>query len=122
MLRLGYDPALGVEDPYYTTREQRTATIKMITAAYCGRGESFTESGVAIHWRNRAEWVELQAPTSSVFEAYWGEAGALCLDSPRLGERGDIPCAAELPRCSELSQTEVDASRWEWRTELPVAP
>ncbi|MDQ2671079.1 MAG: ADYC domain-containing protein, partial [Gemmatimonadota bacterium] len=48
MKLLGYGPQTST-----TTAAQRQATLKMITADYCGDGESYTENGTALHWANQ---------------------------------------------------------------------
>jgi hypothetical protein len=82
MRLLGYDP-MGIGG--FTTREERQATLKMLTARY--RTErSYTSKGVPLRWIHYpskefegtpAEWIP------SRIESYWGKDGALCLTHRR---------------------------------------
>lgn len=89
------------------TPAQRQATLKMITADYCGTGQSFTANGTPLIWENASGTV-LPSPlwTPGETEAVWGEDGALCLDTPRLGEAA-LPCT--LPSCDTFS---VEDGEW----------
>lgn len=120
MKLMGYDPQPGPANTHSTTPEQRQATLKMVTADYCGTGYSFTETGTPLHWYNQAGWSDNGMPPSSTFEALWNHTGALCLDTPRLGtdELQDIldECASankQLPLCSDFT------GAYEWGTENP---
>lgn len=81
--------AMGVEIPEATTSlEKRTTLLKAITADYCGDGRSdFTELGHPLAFATARDpgWFSM-VWTSGVtsFEAIWGPAGAVCLDTPRL--------------------------------------
>lgn len=86
MKLLGYDP----EDTQYPTKwEQRQATLKMITARYCG-SMSFTEAGQPLIWQNAQKWFRplllpwwlFPEPIGRV-EAVWNKDGAVCLNKPR---------------------------------------
>jgi hypothetical protein len=57
------------------------ATLKMLSADYCGTGASFTMRGEPLSWRSLSGMELLVSPTS--FEARWDENGARCLDVPR---------------------------------------
>lgn len=103
----------GLGNP--ATPAQRQATLKMITADYCGTGEPFTENGTPLIWENASGTIE-PSPlwTPGEVEAVWTDAGALCLDTPRLGDTvGALPCA--LPPCAGLS-----VSDGEWITVNPA--
>jgi hypothetical protein len=70
----------GIPRPW----EQRQATLKMITAAYCtgiGRGYPFTSFGETVVWKGDLI-PYFRMPTS--LEARWTENGAQCLHEPRL--------------------------------------
>jgi hypothetical protein len=85
MKMMGYDPDSTPANPFTTFWQQRQATLKMITADYCGTGTSFTEDGTSLHWRNQAGWSHNNMPPSARPEAKWNASGAVCLDEPRLG-------------------------------------
>lgn len=108
MKLLGYSPQSSS-----TTPAQRQATLKMVTADYCGGGESYTENGTEIHWANASGTVAPDA-TSSLgdLEAVWTEDGALCLEAPRLAGV-TVDCA--LPSCAGL-----DLDDGEWVTHTPA--
>ncbi|WAS93265.1 ADYC domain-containing protein [Nannocystis punicea] len=89
---------------------QRQATLKMITADYCGDGDSYTHNHVALQWENSGGTVISPGPFG-VPEAIWGPAGALCLDATRLAD-ADVACA--LPACDGLSLDDG-----EWATFVP---
>lgn len=120
MKLMGYDPQPPPANPHSTTLAQRQATLKMLTADYCGTGYSFTETGTPLHWFNQAGWSDNGVPPASTFEAHWNVDGALCLEAPRLGiselQAIHDECARvnrQLPPCSEF------AGAYEWGTENP---
>jgi hypothetical protein len=84
MKLMGYDP----EETKYPTRSgQRQATLKMITARYCG-SMSFTENGQPLIWQNALTWFRPETrhiPTRvpGDIEAVWNKDGAICLNRPR---------------------------------------
>lgn len=119
MKRMNYGPnsAFGGQGEPATV-EQRQATLKMITADYCGDGTSYTEQGTAVHWQNAEMTVDgypANPADAPDIEAYWGAEGALCLGKLRLAELspGDIACG--LPACDEL----WDPGYAEWTTWKP---
>jgi hypothetical protein len=59
----------------------RQATLKLVTADYCGDGTAFTVTGQRLVWQGGQ--VEYNEPPTTI-EAHWGEHGALCLDTPRM--------------------------------------
>jgi hypothetical protein len=71
------------------------ATLKMLSADYCGTGMSFTISGEPLVWRNLAGMQLHSTPTS--FEARWTERGATCLDLPRAMKTPSAALAAAFP-------------------------
>lgn len=81
---------------------ERQATLRMVTADYCGNGHSFTVNGTQVAWRDAAGQVE-PLVKENVLEALWDENGAICLNKPRhanidevFSECGDIPtCESE---------------------------
>jgi hypothetical protein len=127
MKLLGYDPEYtDTATTARTTPAQRQATLKMITADYCGGGKSFTAVGEPLRWYNSNGAVTPDPNSSSALssEAIWTTDGALCLDVPRRQE--DEPeiaaaiaaeCGAPLPTCDAY---QGDWRRYgEWRTENP---
>ena len=107
MKLLGYEPG----SPYDTTSaEERAATLRMITADYCGTGIPHTEIGTAIDWVDRRGFVPFDGEkTSRVVEARWTAKGATCLDEPRIA---GLKAACELPRCEGLFDGEVGDATW----------
>lgn len=92
--------------------DDRLATLRMITADYCGDGTSYTAGGVAVAWRDHDDLVE--PPTDeNTLEAMWTKDGARCLDTPRFTNRDMVHC--EIPDCE--GQQEFDGEVW--RTMLP---
>ncbi|MEZ4448026.1 MAG: ADYC domain-containing protein [Nannocystaceae bacterium] len=90
---------------------QRQTTLKMITADYCGGGDSYTADGTPLMWENQSGTVTPAPQWSAAgVEAVWGPLGAICLDTPRLVDRDDVACA--LPSCAGY-----DLDDGEWRTE-----
>ncbi len=93
--------------------DERMATLRMITADYCGDGTPYTASGIPVAWRDAAELV--QPPTSEdVLEAMWTADGARCLDTPRLTSLDLIHC--QVPACEDDRSFLSDDV---WRTMLP---
>lgn len=74
----------------------RQATLRMITADYCGTGESFTVTGTPVAWRDDQD--RIKPPYGEeVMEALWDEDGAICLDTPRVVARDSVTCP--IPAC-----------------------
>lgn len=71
------------------------ATLKMLSADYCGTGKSFTMRGEPLVWRSRSGMELHASPTS--FEARWDENGAQCLDVPRATTTSNADLAAMFP-------------------------
>ncbi len=94
------------------TTDDRLATLRMITADYCGDGTPYTASGVQVAWRDGDGLVE--PPTDEhVLEAMWTKDGARCLDTPRLTDRDLVHC--DIPSCEGLQEFDGEV----WRTMLP---
>jgi hypothetical protein len=111
MALLGYGPNAVFDDAGApASPDQRQATLKMITADYCGDGHAYTVDGTAIEWENQGGSVvpETHAALGAP-EAIWSADGALCLDTPRAVELSGVACS--LPSCASLSL--VDG---EWAT------
>lgn len=122
MKLMGYDPRPAQGTPYTTTAMQRQAALKMITADYCGGGESFTETGTPLRWFNQAGWSDNGQGAQATFEAKWGHTGAVCLDQPRLAQLADIEA-----ECASLGKTLPPpctgfSGSYEWSTENPAPP
>jgi hypothetical protein len=80
MRLLGYDPLDRSSTP-----RQRQATLKMITARYCG-STSFTERGMPVLWKSDRSTPYHGSPdptTVDEIEARWDEDGAVCLSHAR---------------------------------------
>ncbi len=93
MKLLGYDPR---SSQYQSSPEQRQATIRMLTADYCGNGDSNTISGQPLGWTDAAGHVQFDGG-SDIIEALWDESGATCLNTPRYMPASAITCG--LPSC-----------------------
>jgi hypothetical protein len=107
MSLLGYGPHAEFTDASTPASVgQRQATLKMITADYCGDGESYTEDGTPLEWENQGGTVVPDGEVGAL-EAIWTEDGAACLDAPRVVELGEVACS--LPSCDELS---LDDGEW----------
>jgi hypothetical protein len=92
--------------------------VRMLTADYCGIGESFTHNGVplafdAFHWGGFAHY---EPHAGEPLEAIWSDRGAVCIGSPRLAAEHPYPeiisrckssppppCTATLPDRSLLT-------------------
>jgi hypothetical protein len=117
--RLGYGPG-GNQGPKGSpaTPAQRTATLKMVTADYCGTGHSFTANQVKVNWRNVAGTVS----TSDVglfvqYEAVWTEKGASCIGKPRYVPKSEVAQYCQLPTCTQYLQN--SPAPYEWQTLVP---
>jgi len=110
MKMLGYGP----NGPRGATVDERQATLRMITADYCGTGHSFTASGVHVAWRDAAATVDPPFAEDKL-EAKWGPAGATCLNKPRLANRDEVDDVCFIPACDD----ETFADDTVWRTMLP---
>lgn len=89
---------------------QRQATLKMITADYCGTGQSHTQNGTRLYWENASGTVVSGGAPGQV-EAVWTQAGALCLGATRIA---DVTPACARPSCAGLS-----LDQGEWITHVP---
>lgn len=109
MALLGYGPHANFDGQTApSSPAQRQATLKMITADYCGDGHTYTEDGTPIIWENQAGTVVPEANADlSAPEAIWTQSGALCLDTPRVVDRSEVSCT--LPSCDSVS---LDDGEW----------
>ncbi len=112
MKLMGYDPA-EIRPGWKTSRKQRQATLKMITARYCpaANHEEFTKNGQALGFQNKAKWMwpwSKAKLSDSHVEAKWDENGATCLTLPRSSQwRGADKLAmirdiCGLPECPDF--------------------
>jgi hypothetical protein len=107
MSLLGYGPHAEFDDASAPTSvAQRQATLKMITADYCGAGHSYTEDGTPRWWENQGGTVVPDGDVGAL-EAIWSASGAVCLDAPRVVSLGEVACT--LPSCDALS---LDDGEW----------
>lgn len=104
-----YIPRPAVSNPYPTTIEERIAMLKMITADYCGTGQSFTVDGQPLRWHDNTGWPQrdLNLGEMASIEAIWGREGAWCLNTPRRYERWQVAEACSIPEC-----TAGDVEKW----------
>jgi len=93
--------------------DQRQATLKMLTADYCGDGTSYTANGTPLAWEN-AEGTVATTTKLGAREAVWTADGALCLEATRLA---DAEVACNLPACDSLGDP---LAAGEWLTHLPL--
>lgn len=73
---------------------ERQATLKMLTADYCGDGTPFTVAGQRLDWQGGG--VEYYSAPLAL-EARWTENGAACLDTPRMTQPSTPEGAAAFP-------------------------
>ncbi len=114
MKLMGYSPQTkfpGTNKP--STVAQRQATLKMITAAYCENGVSYTENGTPVVWNNKAGTVDSSDwHVPGEIEAVWTDKGALCYDATRIAD-AEVDCI--LPSCDDFSVADG-----EWVTHVAV--
>jgi len=126
------DPAEG-----QPTANQRQALLRLFAADYCGIGHPFTKDGTRIKLGLRStRWQPSPAsgfalPTSPVdgpqrsrqapgtLNAWWTDAGASCIDVPRIAEYtlGDInlTCGHAVPACQgSLRNVVRQGYAWSW--------
>lgn len=102
MKLMNYGPQSDFGGGAPATLDQRQATLRMITADYCGDGTSFTADGTLLDWKNSAATlVPAGAPAFDDVEAVWTKSGALCLGTPRLAERWEVDAYCTIPKCEE---------------------
>ncbi|HEY0135541.1 MAG TPA: ADYC domain-containing protein [Nannocystis sp.] len=118
MKLLNYGPSAdfdGSGEP--ATVDQRQATLKMITADYCGTGTSYTVQGLAVVWADEAGTVgPTSPPAGASVEAIWTADGAVCLDTPRWADPQVVAEECVLPSCDQISPNTPGIV---WRTYHP---
>ncbi|MFY0533504.1 ADYC domain-containing protein [Nannocystis pusilla] len=87
----------------------------MITADYCGTGQSFTVQDQGIYWENAAGTVTApSAAYTKPIEAVWGPNGALCIGEPRLFTLAEVQTECPgLPDCDTVDWANM---AYEWIT------
>lgn len=96
------------------TPEQREATIRMLTADYCGSAMSYTVDGTPLEWRNDNGAIAPAAtPGFADIEALWTADGAICLSHPRLADIKEVREECQLPACTHAM---VMAGGYDWTT------
>jgi hypothetical protein len=84
------------------------ATLKMLSADYCGKGTAFTAAGTPILWRQNPPGMTYRfQPQPGTLEARWNENGAICLGTPRLA----VHPVAEFPDLAKSIQRACSSSR-----------
>ncbi|HWB80826.1 MAG TPA: ADYC domain-containing protein [Nannocystaceae bacterium] len=97
MKMLGYDPA----DGYGSSASERQATLRMVTADYCGDGTSFTQLGTPLDLVDKRGSFTLPNALGSRMEAHFDLDGAVCLDTPRIALRSDVEAhCGKIPLCN----------------------
>jgi hypothetical protein len=105
--------------PDETKAIHRQATLKMLTADYCGSGHSFTEDGTPLIMQNNEGTIGKDAgELGGEVEALWNEYGALCLTTPRLASLDEIAEHCTLPVCDE--ELIAKGADFAWRTWVPA--
>ena len=107
-----------------TTPAQRTAMLRLLAGDYCGTGQSFTRNGVPIQLGTNPASSPYQVTAASGYDladagtidARWTEAGASCIDTPRVERFPELaPLLAELratcprPTCATAAPGSWDA-------------
>ncbi|MBA3504071.1 MAG: ADYC domain-containing protein [Myxococcota bacterium] len=69
---------------FSNTQSERQTFLKMITADYCGIGNSFTVSGQKLRWSDDDGTMTIAWYITKELEAHWGPNGATCLNTPRV--------------------------------------
>jgi hypothetical protein len=117
MKRMNYGPAADFDGHGHPASvDQRQATLKMITADYCGAGRSFTHQGTSVLWYNAGGSVDPQPSPGAQPEALWTAHGAVCLDVPRVEDKAYVELFCSLPSCAFADPSKPDV---EWRTLTP---
>jgi hypothetical protein len=85
MALTGHTEAAHDAGTLFTTLPERQTMLKMLTGDYCGTGMPFTVGGQPLNWADDHGTMKLITPPAQlVREARWTDAGAACLDKPRV--------------------------------------
>lgn len=111
MKMMSYAPDRVLEGHGPTTPGERQATLKMLTADYCGDGTAYTEPGTPVLWENSSRTIDLNPQQGEPeVEALWDAAGALCLTVPRQATIEEVAC--QLPTCDKLQNPTYAWATW----------
>jgi hypothetical protein len=80
----GHTKAAYRDAGFVTSTADRQTMLKMLTADYCGTGNSFTVSGQPLRWTDDAGTMTLSPGFGKVLEARWTPNGAVCINTPRV--------------------------------------
>jgi hypothetical protein len=91
--------------------KQRQSMLKMLTADYCGTGQSFTVNGHPLRYMDRAGiYTANPVDVSDLpnLEAIWGPQGAVCINKPRMVPLLDVETACgrlnnPFPSCTSMA-------------------
>ena len=98
MKLLGYGPD---DVQFSTSPEERQATLRMLTADYCGDGSSNTVVGQSLGWADAREHVLFDPSImTDEIEAEWDDSGATCVNTPRAFPRAQVVTCG-LPYCED---------------------
>jgi hypothetical protein len=93
----GHTTGAQNDEGFHTTEQERQATLKMITADYCGTGYAFTVAGQPLQWTDQHGWNTYTIGFAGKKEAEWTEKGASCLNEPRINANPTVPGLAAFP-------------------------
>jgi hypothetical protein len=83
---------------------QRQALLRMLTADYCGTGETFTHNGVPLAFAARgwSGFAHYDLGARQPLEAIWSDKGAVCIGQPRLPAhtQAEITGRCPVPACT----------------------
>lgn len=79
----GHTKAAYHHSGFVTSIAERQTMLKMLTADYCGTGNSFTVSGQPLRWTDDRGTMTLSSGFPKVLEARWTPNGAACLNTAR---------------------------------------
>jgi ADYC domain len=80
----GHTKAAYHHADFVTSIAERQTMLKMLTADYCGTGNSFTVSGQPLRWTDDKGTMTISSSFPKVLEARWTPNGAACLNTPRV--------------------------------------
>lgn len=100
-------------DGYGSDWEDRQATLKMITADYCGIGESFTVAGthLFLHDEDKINPQDGSEDPNRI-EAKWDMNGAICLNTPRAVTVAEVKNHCALPPACDTDLDDYLGGHW----------